>query len=109
MSDLDGTMVGEGEAADDATRTFCEYWESQAALAGGVLVYNTGRSLGQFVSLMQQKAGALALPDVLITAVGTKVLELTLSFCKLAFAAVLQHSCPRRFSAPNQLQNYVVP
>lgn len=36
-------------------------------------VYNTGRSLGQFVSLMEEKAGGLALPDVLITAVGTKV------------------------------------
>ena len=37
-------------------------------------VYNTGRSLGQFVSLLTEKAGKLALPDVLITAVGTKVL-----------------------------------
>ena len=36
-------------------------------------VYNTGRSLGQFVSLLEEKAGKLALPDVLITAVGTKV------------------------------------
>ena len=73
VSDLDGTMVGEGEAADTATREFRDYWESNAALAGSVLVYNTGRSLGQFNSLMQEKAGALAVPDVLITAVGTKV------------------------------------
>ena len=48
-------------------------------------VYNTGRSLGQFVSLMEEKAGGLALPNVLITAVGTKarlsiVLQLSPSF-----------------------------
>lgn len=72
VSDVDGTMVGESLAADAATQDFCEYWESNAALAGSVLVYNTGRSLGQFVSLLEQKGGALPLPDVLITAVGTK-------------------------------------
>ena len=73
VSDLDGTMVGDDEAADGATQDFCNYWEDTAALAGSVLVYNTGRSLGQFVSLLQEKRGALPLPDVLITAVGTKV------------------------------------
>lgn len=65
-------MVGETPAADAATQEFCDYWENNAVLAGSVLVYNTGRSLGQFVSLLEQKAGALAVPDVLITAVGTK-------------------------------------
>ncbi len=73
MSDLDGTMVGEGPAADAATQRFCDYWEDTASLAGSVLVYNTGRSLGQFTGLWAEKRGALALPDVLITAVGTKV------------------------------------
>lgn len=72
VSDLDGTMVGEGSVADAATRRFCNYWEDTAALAGSVLVYNTGRSLGQFTALWAEKRGALALPDVLITAVGTK-------------------------------------
>ena len=43
VSDLDGTMVGEGEEADAATAEFGAYWEDNAALAGGVLVYNTGR------------------------------------------------------------------
>ena len=66
-------MVGDGPEADAATLEFCAYWEDNAALSGGVLVYNTGRSLGQFLGLWQSKAGALALPDVLITAVGTKV------------------------------------
>ena len=73
MSDLDGTMVADGPSADAATSRFSDYWESNAALAGSILVYNTGRSLGQFVALLRQKGGALALPDVLITAVGTKV------------------------------------
>lgn len=50
-----------------------QYWEENSALAGCVLVYNTGRSLGSFVHLFQEKNGALALPDFLITAVGTKV------------------------------------
>ena len=72
VSDLDGTMCGETEFADSATRQFCTYWENNAALVGSVLVYNTGRSLGQFVALLQEKGGNLPLPDVLITAVGTK-------------------------------------
>ncbi|KAL4852949.1 putative sucrose-phosphatase 2 [Chlorella vulgaris] len=76
VSDLDGTMVGEGEEADACTRDFAAYWEDNAALAGGVLVYNTGRSLGQFQGLLDWKAGALPVPDVLITAVGTKVWRL---------------------------------
>ncbi|KAL4457961.1 hypothetical protein ABPG75_012826 [Micractinium tetrahymenae] len=76
VSDLDGTMVGEGEEADACTREFATYWEENAALAGGVLVYNTGRSLGQFQGLLEYKAGALPVPDVLITAVGTKIWRL---------------------------------
>ena len=46
------------------------------ALANSVLVYNTGRSLGQFVDLMQRCGGRVAVPDVLVTAVGTKVWRL---------------------------------
>lgn len=76
VSDLDGTMVGEGEEADATTREFAAYWEENAALSGGVLVYNTGRSLGQFQGLLEYKAGALPVPDVLITAVGTKIWRL---------------------------------
>lgn len=81
VSDLDGTMVGEDGEADAGTGAFCQYWEESAALSGGVLVYNTGRSLGQFQSLWQEKQGLLALPDVLITAVGTKVGSFWKGFC----------------------------
>lgn len=73
VSDLDGTMVGDSAWADEATREFSTYWEHNAALCGGVLVYNTGRSLGQFTKLLEEKSGTLAVPNALITAVGTKV------------------------------------
>lgn len=96
VSDLDGTMVGEGREADTKTQDFCTYWESNAALAGGILVYNTGRSLGGFISLMKEKEGALALPDVLITAVGTKVTLHHKSFKDIVFWCISQGiSMPR--------------
>lgn len=49
------------------------YWEDNAALANSTLVYNTGRSVGAVMGLLDEKQGKLAMPDVLITAVGTKV------------------------------------
>ncbi len=74
VADLDGTMVeNNNNEAESAMWEFCRYWEENAVLRGGVLVYNTGRSLGQFTHLYADKGGRLALPDVLITAVGTKV------------------------------------
>ena len=72
VSDLDGTMVGPGADFDAATRRFRVYWENNAQLAGSVLCYNTGRSIGQVVSLLEEKQGALAVPDVVITAVGAR-------------------------------------
>ena len=38
VSDLDGTMVGDGDWADQATQEFRDYWEANAALNGSVLV-----------------------------------------------------------------------
>ncbi len=82
-------MVGEGPDADAATQRFCNYWEDTAALAGSVLVYNTGRSLGQFTGLWAEKGGALALPDVLITAVGTKARSHTLAVAVMRGSSLL--------------------
>lgn len=59
--------------ADKGTAEFTAYWENNAALAGSKLVYNTGRSLGSFLSLLKDKAHCIAVPDVVITAVGTKI------------------------------------
>jgi hypothetical protein len=49
--------------------------EDVASLGNSVLVLNTGRSKGQLMELLQKKEDIIAVPDVLITAVGTKVRE----------------------------------
>lgn len=73
VSDLDGTMVGQSPEFDAATRAFKRYWDDSASLAGSVLVYSTGRSIGQVMSLFKEKQGALAVPDAIVSAVGTKI------------------------------------
>eukprot|EP00798_Chlamydomonas_sp_ICE-L_P011612 gene11612-34319_t len=78
VSDIDGTMIGDASAPDAfvSSKRFLDYWESNATLSGSLLVYNTGRSMGQFVELMRRCNGQVAVPDMLITAVGTKVWRL---------------------------------
>ncbi|KAG2447799.1 hypothetical protein HYH02_007256 [Chlamydomonas schloesseri] len=78
VSDIDGTMIGDMSSPDVFTSSerFADYWENSASLTGSLLVYNTGRSLGQFVDLMKKCDGKVAIPDVVITAVGTKVWHL---------------------------------
>ena len=41
VSDLDDTMVGN----DEASAAFRDWWEAEGLVAGGRLVYNTGRAL----------------------------------------------------------------
>lgn len=69
VSDLDDTMIGN----DAATATFRDYWETQALTRGSLLVYNTGRAVDKFQELCQEKQHCLAMPDVLMSSVGTKV------------------------------------
>ncbi|KAG2492426.1 hypothetical protein HYH03_009369 [Edaphochlamys debaryana] len=78
VSDIDGTMIGDMSSPDafSSSERFTDYWENSASLAGSLLVYNTGRSLGQFVDLMKKCDGKVAIPDVVVTAVGTKVWHL---------------------------------
>lgn len=47
--------------------------EDTASLGGSVLVLNTGRSKGQLMSLLERKDDIIAVPDVIVTAVGTKI------------------------------------
>lgn len=69
VSDLDDTMIGN----DVATATFRDYWETEALTRGSLLVYNTGRAVDKFQELCQEKQHCLAMPDVLMSSVGTKV------------------------------------
>ena len=69
VSDLDDTMIGD----DAATAEFRDYWESEALTRGSLLVYNTGRAVDKFQELCQEKQHCLAMPDVLMSSVGTKV------------------------------------
>lgn len=75
VSDIDGTLVShdDDETALTSTGRFARYWEDRAALTGSFLVFNTGRSFGQVVGLLEQMKGTLPIPDAIITAVGTKI------------------------------------
>lgn len=75
-SDVDGTFVSDNHGdpfADRRVADFRAYWEDTASLGGSVLVLNTGRSKGALMSLLQDKEAVVAVPDVIITAVGTKI------------------------------------
>ena len=75
VSDRDGTMVGGDAEADASTAAFREYWLSnEHSERGSCLAYSTGRTIGQYLELRNEKA-SLAEPDVLICAVGTRVYE----------------------------------
>lgn len=76
VSDVDGTMIDETAEADAAAADFQRYWESVASLCSSVLVYNTGRSIGQLTGLLEYKRHCMTVPDVVITAVGTKIFML---------------------------------
>ncbi|KAI8469032.1 MAG: sucrose-6F-phosphate phosphohydrolase-domain-containing protein [Monoraphidium minutum] len=75
-SDVDGTFVSDNGSdawADTRVADFRTYWEETASLGGSVLVLNTGRSKGALMSLLVEKEDIIAVPDVIITAVGTKI------------------------------------
>ncbi|GBF98024.1 sucrose phosphatase [Raphidocelis subcapitata] len=75
-SDVDGTFVTDNRSdawGDSRIADFRTYWEDVAALGGSVLVLNTGRSKGALMELLRQKEEIIAVPDVIITAVGTKI------------------------------------
>lgn len=71
VSDLDDTMMGN----DTASAQFKQWWEQDAVGRGSRLVYNTGRAMDSFKQLCQEKQHCMALPDALISSVGTKVFQ----------------------------------
>ena len=73
VSDVDGTMIEDNGRACAAANDFREYWENSAALCSSVMVYNTGRSIGQLTGLLEARRDCMVMPDAIITAVGTKV------------------------------------
>lgn len=75
-SDVDGTFVTDKQLdawGDSRVADFKRYWEDMASLGGSVLVLNTGRSKGHLMALLKEKEEIIAVPDVIITAVGTKI------------------------------------
>ena len=73
VSDVDGTMIDEDDFSVQCAKDFRQYWENSATLCSSILVYNTGRSIGQLTGLLEYRQGSMTVPDAIITAVGTKV------------------------------------
>lgn len=73
VSDVDGTMIDDSDEGIRFAEDFRDYWENSATLCSSILVYNTGRSIGQLTGLLDHRKGVMAVPDAIITAVGTKV------------------------------------
>ncbi|KAF8063648.1 SPP1 [Scenedesmus sp. PABB004] len=79
-TDLDGTLI-EDQAetndwvrqADELTWLAGQHFGQYLAPAGGVLVFNTGRSIGMVEGLLAKKGPIMPWPTAIITAVGTKV------------------------------------
>jgi hydroxymethylpyrimidine pyrophosphatase-like HAD family hydrolase len=62
-------MIGD----DAGTAAFRQWWHEEGVPAGGRLVYNTGRALDLFEQLLQDKGQVLPEPDMLISAIGTRI------------------------------------
>lgn len=64
-TDLDGTLIEDGEdndfvrGADESTRRCASYFGKYLAPSGGVVVFNTGRSIGMVEGLLARKVGIM--------------------------------------------------
>jgi hypothetical protein len=99
VSDVDGTMIEDSDTACKAAWDFREYWENSAALCSSIMVYNTGRSIGQLTGLLEHRKDCMVMPDAIITAVGTKIFLLNRRCTRPtahvdAWCAFLRHDMP---------------
>lgn len=70
FADIDGTLHGTSEAAQQALREWTGYWEDRERGFGSILCYNTGRCISDYMKTLQPELPA---PDVLITGDGTEI------------------------------------
>lgn len=78
VADLDNTLVGSHPDTREAHRRFNEYWIKKHYFGSSVLVYNTGRSLEEYLNLFNEGHKMLD-PDMIITAVGSDAYTLDIS------------------------------
>ena len=96
-SDLDNTLVGSHPDTIAALRRFNEYWISKHYFGQSKLVYNTGRSLEEYLDLFTQNRYKLLDPDMLITAVGSDAYTLDIKSGKFLNHIDFHHSYDGEF------------
>lgn len=69
VTDIDGTLYG----CEEAMKRLYELWARNLALAGGYLVFNTGRSIESVVKLVRDNRKHMPVPVAAITRVGSYV------------------------------------
>ena len=72
ITDIDGTLLENNRWGRQALKRFTHYWIITHLFNGSKLVYNTGRSLGEFLSLFSGDYDILD-PDLIVTSVGSDV------------------------------------
>lgn len=96
LADLDNTIVGSHPDTRAAQKRFNEYWISKHYFGTSKLVYNTGRSLEEYLELEVQGNKMLD-PDMLITAVGSDAYTLNkktgMFECHIDFHRIYDGEC----------------
>lgn len=84
-SDLDGTLLGNHEA----TARFRDYWSALPQEEKPLLVYNSGRTVADMLSLLEKDI--LPQPDWLIGSVGTQIYQMSTGQYDESFAQAFGH------------------
>lgn len=72
ITDIDGTLLENNRWGREALKRFTHYWITTHLFNGSKLVYNTGRSMEEFLSLFSGGYDVLD-PDLIVTSVGSDV------------------------------------